>query len=71
MPRLTAENTNALAHRVAGDTLVYECPNCDYGEVPVAALLEDDTARCIDCRTRYALAVEAVEHGPAAEGPER
>lgn len=58
MPRLTPENTNSLAHRVAGDTLVYDCPNCDHGEVPVVALLEDDDARCLDCRTRYELTVE-------------
>lgn len=58
MPGLTAENTNALAHRIAGDTLVYECPHCEYGEVPVAALIEDDDASCLDCGTRYELRVE-------------
>ena len=60
MPGLTAENTNALAHRIAGDTLVYECPNCAYGEVPVAALIEDEDAGCLDCGTRYELRAEEV-----------
>jgi hypothetical protein len=60
MSGLTRENTNALAHRVAGDTLVYECPNCEYGEVPVAALIEDTDAGCLDCGARYELHVEAV-----------
>ncbi|MFB6079926.1 MAG: hypothetical protein ABEJ81_02820 [Haloferacaceae archaeon] len=58
MPGLTDENTNALAHRIAGDTLIYECPRCEYGEVPVAALVEDDDARCLDCGTRYRLRIE-------------
>jgi transcription elongation factor Elf1 len=60
MARLTAENTNELAHRVAGDSLVYECPGCEYGEVPVAGLLADGTARCIDCGQRYRVEVEPV-----------
>ncbi|MFC6988210.1 hypothetical protein ACFQJD_04830 [Haloplanus sp. GCM10025708] len=58
MPRLTPENTNAVAHRIAGDSLMYECPNCDYGEVPITALIEADDARCLDCGTRYELRVE-------------
>jgi len=59
MARLTAENTNAVAHRVAGDSLVYECPNCEYGEVLVTALIEDDDARCLDCGSEFRLHVEA------------
>lgn len=60
MPRMTSENTNAIAHRVAGDSLVFECPNCDYGEVPVTELIESEDAACIDCRTQYTLHVEEV-----------
>lgn len=60
MPELTSENTNALAHRVAGDSLVYECPNCDYGEILVTELIEADDARCLDCGRRYRLYVESV-----------
>jgi hypothetical protein len=60
MPRLTSENTNAVAHRIAGDSLMYECPNCDYGEVPITALIEDADACCLDCGTRYELYVETV-----------
>ena len=58
---LTAKNTNALAHRVSGDSLVYECPNCEFGEVVVTELIESDDARCLDCGTRYRLCVEVVE----------
>jgi uncharacterized Zn finger protein len=60
MARLTAENTNAVAHRFAGDSLVYECPNCEYGEVLVTALIEDETARCLDCGSAFRLSVESV-----------
>ncbi|AKU06991.1 MULTISPECIES: hypothetical protein [Haloferax] len=58
---LTEENTNAFAHRIAGDSLVYECPNCEFGEVLVTELIESDDARCLDCGTRYRLHVESVE----------
>ncbi|GGC61718.1 hypothetical protein [Haloferax sulfurifontis] len=58
---LTEENTNAFAHRIAGDSLVYECPNCEFGEVLVTELIESDDARCLDCGTRYQLRIETVE----------
>lgn len=58
MPELSTENTNAFAHRIAGDTLVYDCPQCDYGEVPITGLIESDTSRCLDCSTEYRLFVE-------------
>lgn len=61
MVELSAENTNAVAHRIAGDSLVYDCPNCEFGEVLVTALLEFDDARCLDCGIRYRLRVEPVE----------
>lgn len=61
MVELTAENTNAFAHRIAGDSLVYDCPNCEFGEVLVTALIEHDDARCLDCGTRYRLRVDAVD----------
>jgi hypothetical protein len=70
MPQLTAENTNALAHRVAGDSLVYDCPACEYGEVLVTALIEDEDARCLDCGTRYRLTVEPIEADGTAEADE-
>ncbi|RDZ65393.1 hypothetical protein C5B90_03235 [Haloferax sp. Atlit-12N] len=57
---LTEENTNAFAHRIAGDSLVYECPNCEFGEVLVTELIESDNARCLDCGTRYQLNIETV-----------
>ncbi|WP_129115266.1 hypothetical protein [Halegenticoccus tardaugens] len=60
MALLTAENTNVLAHRVAGDSLVYECPNCEFGEVLLTDLIEAADARCSDCGTRYHLYVEEV-----------
>lgn len=59
MPELSPENTNALAHRVAGDSLVFECPDCEYGEVPVVGLIEGDDAGCLECDTRYRLVVES------------
>ncbi|KAB1192063.1 MULTISPECIES: hypothetical protein [Haloferax] len=58
---LTEENTNAFAHRIAGDSLVYECPNCEFGEVLVTELIEADDARCLDCGQRYRLHVEVVD----------
>ncbi|WP_136588606.1 hypothetical protein [Salinigranum halophilum] len=61
MVELSADNTNAVAHRIAGDSLVYDCPNCAFGEVPVVALLDRDEARCLDCGARYRLRVEPVE----------
>jgi hypothetical protein len=60
MPQLTGENTNAVAHRVAGDSLVYDCPACEYGEIPVAGLVADGSARCLDCGRRYRCYVEPV-----------
>jgi hypothetical protein len=63
MPRLDRENTNVLAHRVAGDSLLYECPACEYGTVPVVGLIEGDDAACIDCGRRYQLFVERVVEG--------
>jgi uncharacterized protein (DUF983 family) len=63
METLTPENTNALAHRVAGDSLTYDCPNCEYGEVLVTALIEQPEAGCLDCGKKYRLTVEEVrEH---------
>lgn len=59
--RLTSENTNAWGHRVVGDTLVLECPNCEFGEVPVTVLIEEDAGRCPDCEAAYALHVTEVE----------
>lgn len=56
--RLTAENTNALAHRVTGDTLVYDCPNCEFGEVLITDLIEAADGKCLDCDARYRLYVE-------------
>ena len=67
MPQLTTDNTNALAHRVAGDSLVYDCPACEYGEVLVTALIEDEDARCLDCGTRYRLVVERVDPDPTED----
>jgi uncharacterized Zn finger protein len=61
MTELTAENTNAVAHRIAGDSLVYDCPNCAFGEVLVTELIESEDARCLDCGTRYRLRVERVD----------
>jgi hypothetical protein len=59
--RLTPDNTNAWGHRLVGDTLVFECPGCDYGEVPVTDMIEEDAGRCPDCGAAYELHVEAVE----------
>ncbi|MDS0298199.1 hypothetical protein NDI76_05550 [Halogeometricum sp. S1BR25-6] len=58
---MTAENTNAFAHRIAGDSLVYDCPDCEFGEVLVTDLIESDDARCLDCDARYRLHVERVD----------
>jgi transcription elongation factor Elf1 len=61
VPQLTEDNTNALAHRVADDTLVYHCPNCEHGEVPVVGLVQDGEAACLDCERRYEAHVVPVE----------
>ncbi|MDS0293414.1 hypothetical protein [Halogeometricum luteum] len=61
MSRLTAGNTNAFAHRIAGDSLVYDCPDCEFGEVLVTDLIESEDARCLDCGARYRLHVERVD----------
>lgn len=61
MSQLTAENTNAFAHRIAGDSLVYDCPDCEFGEVLVTELIESEDARCLDCDSRYRLRVERVD----------
>jgi hypothetical protein len=61
MVQLSSDNTNAVAHRLANDSLVYECPNCEFGEVLVTTLIESDDARCLDCDTRYRLRIEPVE----------
>ena len=60
MPQLSPDNTNALAHRVAGDSLVYECHNCEYGEVLVTDLIESADARCLECDAHYRLHVDEV-----------
>lgn len=60
MVQLSPDNTNVVAHRIAHDSLVYECPNCEFGEVLLTALLESDDARCLDCDTRYQLRIEQV-----------
>lgn len=59
--RLTGENTNAWGHRVVGDTLVFECSGCEFGEVPVTEMIEDPPGRCPDCGSGYELRVEPVE----------
>lgn len=59
--RLTADNTNAFAHRIAGDSLVYDCPNCEYGEVLLTDLIESADGKCLDCGARYRLYVEEVD----------
>ncbi|SFR47125.1 hypothetical protein [Halogeometricum limi] len=61
MSQLTTENTNAFAHRIAGDSLVYDCPECEFGEVLVTDLIESSDARCLDCGARYRLHVERVD----------
>lgn len=63
MQRLSAENTNAREHRLTGDTLVYDCPNCEWGEVVVTDMMEDGTASCPDCGARYGLHVEQLIDG--------
>ncbi|RDI71087.1 hypothetical protein [Halopelagius longus] len=63
MPELSTENTNAFAHRIAGDTLVYDCPDCEYGEVVITELIESDTSRCLDCGTPFRLYVERADEG--------
>jgi uncharacterized Zn finger protein len=60
MVELTAENTNAVAHRIAGDSLMYDCPSCEFGEVPITELIESEDARCLDCGARFRVQVEPV-----------
>lgn len=59
--RLTADNTNAWGHRVVGDTLVFECQNCEFGEVPVTDMIEEPPGRCPDCGAGYELHVREVD----------
>ncbi len=59
--RLTGDNTNAWGHRLVGDTLVYECPNCEWGEIPVVDMIEEDAGRCPDCETGFELFVRPVD----------
>lgn len=58
MQRLTPENTNAREHRLTGDTLVYDCPNCEWGEVVITDMIEDEAGRCPDCGAAHALHAE-------------
>jgi hypothetical protein len=58
--RLTGENTNAWGHRLCGDTLVVECPDCEFGEVPLAAMIEEESAACPDCGSRFEALVRRV-----------
>jgi hypothetical protein len=60
MVQLTSENTNAVAHRFAGDSLMYDCPDCEYGEVPLVGLVRHDSAACLDCGQRFSFHVERV-----------
>lgn len=57
MARLTAENTNAWEHRIAGDTLVYDCDRCEFGEVVVTDMIEEGRGACLECGTCYELHV--------------
>ena len=59
--RLTDDNTNAWGHRLTGDTLVVECSDCEYGEVPLAAMIEDGGAGCPDCGARFEALVRRVD----------
>lgn len=59
--RLTTDNTNSWGHRVVGDTLVVECLECEFGEIPVTDLIEEAPARCPDCEAGYELHVREVE----------
>ncbi|WP_318570385.1 hypothetical protein [Salinigranum marinum] len=61
MVELTTENTNAVAHRIAGDSLVYDCPNCEFGEVLLTELIEREDAGCLDCEARFRLQVVPVD----------
>jgi len=58
---LTGENTNAWGHRVVGDTLVFDCPDCEFGEVPVTDMIEEDAGACLDCGARFDLQVREVD----------
>ena len=59
--RLTGENTNAWGHRLVGDTLVYECPDCEWGEIPVTDMIEEIAGRCPDCGATFELFVQPVQ----------
>lgn len=59
--RLTPDNTNAWGHRIVGDTLVFECPNCEFGEVAVTDVIEESPGRCPDCGTGFLLHVREAE----------
>jgi hypothetical protein len=69
MTHLTAENTTVVGHRVAGDSLMFDCPDCEFGEVPLTALIERGAGRCLDCGARFRLRVERIDDGgmPAEE----
>lgn len=56
--RLTGENTNAWGHRLVGDTLIYECPNCEWGEIPVTDMIEEAAGSCPDCEAAFELFVQ-------------
>lgn len=57
MARLTVDNTNSWAHRIAGDTLVFACEQCDFGEVVVTDMIEEGRGRCLECGAGYELHV--------------
>ncbi|PSP75060.1 hypothetical protein BRC81_16385 [Halobacteriales archaeon QS_1_68_20] len=59
--RLTADNTNARGHRLVGDTLVFECPDCEWGEAPVVDMIEEEAGRCLDCESQFELFVRPAE----------
>ena len=59
--QLTADNTNARGHRVVGDTLVFECEGCEFGEIPLTDLIEAPQANCPDCGAAYAVHLRRVD----------
>lgn len=61
MARLTVENTNAWEHRIAGDTLVYDCDRCEFGEVVITDMIEEERGACPDCGTGYELHATPIE----------
>lgn len=58
MVRLTRQNTNSIAHRLAGDTLVAKCEACDHGEIVITDMIEERTGRCLECDATYELHLE-------------